>query len=431
MGDVSEFEAIQDIIALVLQHEGLKRRSISLVPTENILSPLAQTVLASDLANRYYLLDNTVWEYPQTDDIGSISQVAETTLATLYGTKHVNIRPLSGLNCMTVVLASLTVPSDTIYSLAPADGGHGATREVAERLGLRSRYLRVDRSTLSLDVEACAESFVQAPPEFIYIDHANMLVPFDLGELMTKVPPHAFVYYDCSHIMGLMTDRAFFDPRHFGLPLIGGSLHKTFPGPQKAALMTADDELHSRLTATTDSFVSSHHVNAVAALAVTALEMLDFGVEYSRQVRRNALALGTAMQAEGLAVQTAAESITETHQVWVEAPAEYASPSDAVQTLKDVDLVVNCARLPTLEGRKGLRFGSTEVTRVGMEEAEMYQIGTLVADCLFRRKSSSRIQSEVHELRAAYPFAKYCYSMDQLKDTPAATLAELGLLTER
>lgn len=413
MTDAAE---ISHLMSLVQAHDRLKAESVSLVPTENLLSPLARSVLASDLVNRYYLLDNTVWEYPQTDLIGEITDIAVSALRRLYNVEHANVRPLSGLNCMTTVLATLTSPGDCIYSLAPSAGGHGATSIVARRLGLRSLHLPFDTDTLGFDLGECERVFYTDRPVLIYIDHSNMLAPLDLDELLGITPPRTFVYYDCSHIMGLMADPDYFDPRRYGLTLFGGSMHKTFPGPQKAALFTDDGELAARLQAFTDSFVSSHHVNSVAALGVAALEMCMYGVEYSRQVRRNARVLGESMLTDGLAVQTLDGVTTRSHQVWVDAPPMYENPSVAVKLLKDARIVVNCARIPSLGGRKGLRFGSTEVTRLGMREDEMRIIGGWVADLLLGRRVGREVCQEVRELRQAFSSPQYCFSeLDEMQ----------------
>lgn len=404
---------LSTLLQLVREHDRLKRHSISLVPTENILSPLAEAVLSSDLVNRYYLLDNTVWEYPQTELIAGVSDLAIQALAELYNASSVNIRPLSGLNCMTVVLAALTAPGDVLYSISPKLGGHGATQVVARRLGLRCHYLPLRPADLTVDIAACLQTFAEIPPSFIYLDHSNVLRPLALDGLREVVPPTTFIYYDCSHLMGLMMDRSYFDPRNHGIPVIGGSVHKTFPGPQKGVLMTSDLEIAARLENTTDSFVSSHHVNSVAALAVTALEMLEFGAEYSRRLQANARRLGDALAEEGMPVQRLGGVVSKSHQVWIDVSELYESPHHAVGQLKDCRIVVNCARIPSLGGEKGLRLGATEVTRLGMGPDEMSQIARLVSDSLLRLRPNAAVVRDVEEIRSAFITPQFCFSSEE------------------
>lgn len=411
----SPAQSIVGLFDLVAKHEAIRAECIPLVPTENLLSPLARSVLASDLHNRYYLTDSGIWEYPQTDWLASITALAARAFSSLYRAPYVNLRPLSGLNCMTAVLAGFTRLGDAIFTLAPKDGGHGATKSVAERLGLRVVYLPIDAKTQTIDIAQFAALQATHAPTLVYIDHSNVILPLELDDLVTIADPGLRIYYDCSHLLGLMIDPEYFDPRRSGVTLIGGSLHKTFPGPQKAGLFTADPKVADTLEHVTNTFVSSHHLNSVAAAAVSACEMLEFGVAYSRQLQTNARALGRALQSEGLDVQTVGSLVTATHQVWVNAPGGPELASAAVRALVEAGIVVNCARIPTLCGAMGLRLGATEVTRLGMRETEMVAVARLVGDCLLRRRQPSRISSDVVGLRRAFKSAQFCFAtMDEV-----------------
>lgn len=404
--------AVRQALGLIASHERLKSLSISLLPAENILSPLATRALSSDLVNRYLLVDNTIWEYPQIDHMLKLQELCISQLKGLFGTAFVNVRPLSGLNCMTVLLAALTEPGDSILSMDPDLGGHGATAVVASRLGLNVNYLPFDPIYLDFDVEATIHLAERLRTRLIYIDIANFLFPPSLALLRTKLPAEVFIHFDCSHIMGLLLDPTYFNPLACGLSVIAGSTHKTFPGPQKGIIATNDNELAAQFERTTNTFISSHHMNSVAALCIAAIEMSVFGQSYAHQVLSNARTLAQALRDEGLPVQGKPDgALTASHQVWMAAPQQYSDASEAVAELKNAQLIVNCARIPTIRG-KGLRLGSTEVTRLGMKEDEMREIASAIAAVLLRRIPRDTAARRVRDIRAAFPGPKYCFDVE-------------------
>ena len=80
------------------------------------------------------------------------------------------------------------------------------------------------------------------------------------------------------------------------------STHKTFFGPQHGAVVSDGKFVPELKKAVFPGLVSNHHLNAVAALAVTCAEMMEFGESYARQVIRNAKALGQALYERGFSV---------------------------------------------------------------------------------------------------------------------------------
>lgn len=399
----------EEVYALLSLHLTKKRESISLVPTENILSPLSSLPLATDLVNRYFLTDNTIWEYPQTQMIEEISNICDNVLKKLFNVKFVNTRPISGVNCMTVVIAALTKPGQTFYSVAPLDGGHGATSFIARRLGLTTFFLPFDKVELDIDFVNAQRVFDTYPPDFIYLDMSNFLFPLSLKQLRSMVPASTQIYFDCSQILGLILDDEYFNPLSEGFPFIGGSTHKTFPGPQKGVLLSRSSDIMNQIEPYSNSFISSHHVNSVVSLCIAGLEMLEFGKDYARQIIRNSKCLGSALSALDVKVEKRRNEFTGSHQLWIDPNPYGTEPTEVVHTLERHNIVANCARVPTIVGR-GIRIGTTEITRLGMKEQEMAVIANLVVDVLFKRRASAKIISDVAKLSRAFPSPQYCFS---------------------
>lgn len=400
--------SVRAVCSAVEADSALKRETLPLVPTENQMSPLALRMLGSDLAHRYLLLDSSVWEYPQHEHLKLIEERCRATLGELYGASIVNVRPLSGINAMLIVLAGATRPGSNVYIMSPNQGGHGATGIIAGRLGLETRFLPFDAVALDLDLEAAECAFASKPPDAIYIDISNLLFPLSLRALVKLCPPSTFIYFDCSQILGLMCDPDYFNPLREGCGVIGGSTHKSFPGPQKGIVLGNDEEAMARIGRASDAFVSNSHMNSVAALAVAAAEMQAFGRDYSRAVRSNAALLGRLLAERSVPVVGCPKrGHSQTHQIWI-APPE--ADVESVGRLKEAGIVVNAARIPSIGGRRGIRLGTTEVTRLGMGTAEMRVIADLVAQAYHGARGPGRIRAGVRELRQAFTETRYCFA---------------------
>ena len=62
-------------------------------------------------------------------------------------------------------------------------------------------------------------------------------------------------------------------------------------------------------------FCDSHFVNRVAALAVSAAEMIEYGQKYMAQIVKNSQALGRALDERGISMIGAERGYSQTHQV--------------------------------------------------------------------------------------------------------------------
>jgi glycine hydroxymethyltransferase len=95
--------------------------------------------------------------------------------------------------------------------------------------------------------------------------------------------------------------------------------------------------------------VATHQVNRVAALAVSAAEMLEFGKDYMGQIAE-----------------------------------DWNRPS-------------------------GLRMGTIEATRLGMREEHMETIADFMARILVEKETPSRVVEDVIEFRLPYQKLYYCF----------------------
>jgi glycine hydroxymethyltransferase len=158
---------------------------------------------------------------------------------------------------------------------------------------------------------------------------------------------------------------------------------------------------------------ATHQVNRVAALAVSAAEMLAFGEVYMAQIVRNARALAAALDRRGVPVLGKPKGYTSTHQVIVDV-RRFGGGSEHAQRLAAANIITNKNLIPEdrpedWDSPGGLRLGTIEVTRLGMGEAEMEAIGDFIVRIVSGQDRPEAIVNDVVEFRAPFQTLYYCF----------------------
>jgi glycine/serine hydroxymethyltransferase len=223
------------------------------------------------------------------------------------------------------------------------------------------------------------------------------LFPHDLAALRAAVGPETIIHYDGSHTLGLIAAGQFQDPLCEGADSLGGSTHKTFPGPHKGVLLTNRADLAARFDEHASHFVSHHHPADVASLAVAVGEMQARGMPYAQRAIDGARHLAADLAAHGFAICAAERGWTRSHQLWVDIapimPAERAS-----QRLLGAGIVVNAINVPYTPSGTGLRLGVQEAAWTGMGAAAMREIADIFAAVLLQGRDPQHTRRRVHAL---------------------------------
>lgn len=353
-------------------HHTADRNRLHLVPSENRLSLAARLPHLMDAAVRYAFPGPTDgsenWAWPGRQDLVDVEQAAAVRLGAQLGAEFVNLKAVSGVSALTVALSALAKPWAVAYNLAERDGGHGSTRFIGNRLSLQMKDLPVDPATCTLDLGALARCLGTGPrPALVYLDAFMCLFPVDLPGLREVVGPETVIHYDASHTLGLIAGGAWQNPLAEGADTLGGSTHKTYPGPHKGLLATNDAGLAGLLDEHASHFVSHPHPADVVALAVAAAEMDTHGQQYAHATVANARRLGAALAGRGFTVCGEKAGFTDCHQLWIDI-APLMDAEEASRRLFEAGIVVNAIPLPHISAPAGLRLGVQELTWAGMRE---------------------------------------------------------------
>lgn len=362
--------------------------ALNLVPSENRMSPLARLALSTDFYNRYFFNDtlrSDFWEFRGGEDIANFERdLVIPSLRTMAspgaGSEvHVNIRPISGLSAMQMVVSALAGrPGAPIAHLARSDGGHFATESLISRMGYVPRAVRFD---CGQPVEASFHSALgDGRVKLLYLDFQNFVGEVEIARavaLARSIEPNLRIHIDASHTLGLIFGGALVNPLAAGADSFGGSTHKTFPGPQKGVLFTQDAEVSEAFLQSQFDIVSSHHFAETLALGFAALEFQYFRHLYARQVVANSKILAMELISRGFTIHDA-ERIA-THQVWMPLGDE-ASVWEFTQTMKLAGIRLNVQRdLPRVPG-PCVRLGTNEITFLGAGPESMNLLADAFAD---------------------------------------------------
>ncbi len=405
------------LLTVALSYETQHRDSIRLVPTEGIQSPAALTLMATVMNGRYLHApaenNAKAIRYPDIAQLQEVHAICCAALRRVLNAEHVNVDCLSGLHVMQMALLAFAAPGELVLSISPDDGGHELMSKMAKALGRQVAYLPFDRERHVIDAAHLDRS---KKPALVYVDHSNVLRPHDLRAIKASYPD-SVVLFDISQVFASVAGGIFPNPLESGADAVVGSTHKSLNGPQKAVFAANRRDLADRFAETAGVFISNNHPGDVAALAMTLLEFLAFGPEYAHQMVANANALADAFLAEGLPLYDQRTDKTGPYtlspHVWLDCEKCGWRAEQAAQHLfQHTGIVVNTLYLARggadSAGAKGLRLGTTEVTRIGMKEEDMRLIAKLIAMALAPDAGLERIREAVLHLRHGFTQVEYC-----------------------
>ncbi|MEM0380873.1 MAG: serine hydroxymethyltransferase, partial [Desulfurococcaceae archaeon] len=216
---------------------------------------------------------------------------------------------------------------------------------------------------------------------------------------------------------GLIIGKQWRNPLEEGADLITSSTHKTFPGPQGGLIATRSEEDYKTIGRIVfPMFVSNHHLHRLAGVAVTGLEMKYWGVEYARQIIRNAKTLAESLAEQGFKVVAENRGFTESHQVVLDVRKQ-GGGSRVAELFEKANIIVNKNLLPwdkpeDIKNPSGIRIGVQEVTRWGMKESDMKQIAEFMRMVAIDNKDPEDVKKKVIDFRKDFNKVHYGFDID-------------------
>jgi len=212
--------------------------------------------------------------------------------------------------------------------------------------------------------------------------------------------------------MGFLASGGFQHPLEEGAGLVFGSTHKTLPGPQGGIIFSNRDDLMEKVCqATYPALITNHHLFRIPALALTLLEMQQWGAAYTTQVIANAQALGAALEQKGIPCVCVDGLYPRSHTILVRV-SKFGKGAEMAARLEACGIITTAAHLPEYWGVEGLRLGTQEITRLGARPEHMQQIASLFEQALNGRRSPEAIMADSASFAAGLGPVQYTW-MDE------------------
>lgn len=416
------------VLAAAASSGDLYRNGLGMIASENIVSPMVQKLVGSDLHGRYAEGLPGKRYYQGCGDFDTIEQLGIDLAQQVFNAAFANIQSISGTVSNIAALKALAKPSDKITAVSTADGGHISHARMGA-VGLRDLDLSTypwNEERMEPDVDGACALIRDIQPKVALVGQSVFLFPTPLREIADAAHEvGATVMYDGAHVLGLIAGGVFQDPLREGADVMTGSSHKTFPGPQGGFLLSSseDPKFQRRLnTAVFPGACSSYHLHHVAGKVVALAEFEEYGAAYATDIVRNSRAFASALAAEGFDVLAESRGYTASHQVLTRhGEKDSGAGAKAADLLEQAGIVTNMNMLPgdtKALTPAGLRLGVQELTRVGMGVLEMEEVAKLYARVLLHSENPASVKKDVAHLKADFQTIHYCFNEEGVTGYP-------------
>ena len=406
----------------------LYREGLGMIASENIVSPMVQKIVSSDLHGRYAEGLPYKRYYQGCGGFDTIEELGLELAKEVFSAPFANIQSTSGTVSNIAALKALAKPGDQITAVSTADGGHISHARMGA-VGLRDLNLSTypwDEERMEPDIDASADLIRELKPKIALFGQSVFLFPTPLRELADAAHEvGSTVMYDGAHVLGLIAGGCFQDPLREGADVMTGSSHKTFPGPQGGFILSSseDEKFQRRLNnAVFPGTCSSYHLHHVAGKVVALAEFKEYGQKLSENTVANAKAFASALAAEGFDVLAESRGYTASHQVLTRhGELDSGAGAKAAQQLEDAGIITNMNMLPgdtKAMTPSGLRLGVQELTRVGMGTSEMEEVANFYARVLIKSEDPAMVKQDVRDFKSQYHTIRYCFNEDDASGYP-------------
>ena len=395
------------------------KRCINLLAPEAPTSPTVRALLSAEVGIRAaegHIGSLNRW-FAGTQYIDEIEALCMELLKQVFQARYADHRLMGSMIGNMAVYTALAQPGDVIMSVTQPFGGHSSNLfdGPAGVRGLKIVDVPFDPVELEVDLDLFRKVAPLVRPKVVSLGLSMTLFPFPIQDMREIIAEWGgYIYFDGAHQLGLVAAGHFQDALAEGAAVMTGSAGKTFSGPQSGIIIWNDPELTMPITnAIFPVLVATHQVNRVAALAVSAAEMLEFGKAYMGQIVRNAQALGAALHQRGIPILGAHKGYTRTQQVIADV-GQFGGGIAVAQLLAQANIITNKNLIPTdgpedWDHPSGLRMGTIEATRLGMREEQMETIADFMARILIEKETPSSVVEDVIEFRQPYQKLYYCF----------------------
>lgn len=322
-----------------------------------------------------------------------------------------SMRLLSGLHAHIIIFMGIGSIGDKVLLLPESAGGHYATKGILNRLGYHVIEMAVDNKRCCIDIPTTQSIIAKEHPDFIFVDRSEGINYEDFTDLLSVTDSHVCSIFDASQYLTNILMEDFKSPFDMGFDVMLSTMHKNFPGPQKALVCSQKESIHwKKIQQGMSDYVSSLHVSGIL-MAEKIFKQKNLLKYYSRQMLTISALLENFMKQSGIPVAEKRTDCPPTHHIWI--PLNDKDKAfNFYKNMEVCNLLVNYRKLPYNQGY-GIRLGTSAAILQGINEYNVKELADIISSIYFENLPVKQLSTLAEGL---------IMSLEPLTETYCATI---------
>ena len=418
--NLSEISKIApEIASSIVKELENQRTKLKLVASENYCSMAVQLAMGNLLTDKYAEGIPYHRFYAGTENIDAIETLAIEEACKLFGAQHANVQPHCGADANLMAFWAIinerienpalkklgetnlynlsdsqwkelktTLGNQRLLALDYYSGGHLTH---GYRLNLSSRMFdaytySVSAETGLLDYDEIEKLALEIRPLVLLTGYSAYPRKINFKRMREIADKAGSVFMvDMAHFAGLVAGKVFtgeYDPVPWA-HIVTSTTHKTLRGP-RAGIVLSTKEFAESLDKGCPLVMGGPlpHVMAAKAIAFREASSPEFK-SYAQKIIDNCQALAAVCMKNGLEVLTGG---TDNHLMLINVHKAGLTGRQAESAMTEYNMTVNRNSIPKDPNgpwyTSGMRIGTAAITSLGMGEAEMAEIGSIITDAI-------------------------------------------------
>jgi glycine hydroxymethyltransferase len=417
---VADWGALQrtdpEIAKAIVDELGRERSMLRLIASENYASPAVLAALGSTMGNKYAEGYPGHRYYGGCEFVDVAENLAIDRAKQLFGADHANVQPHAGASANLAVYGAFLDPKDAgqkVLGLVLPHGGHLTHGSPVNFSGKWFSFVgyEVERDTELLDMDRIRDLAKEHRPRILLAGYTAYPRTIDFAafrQIADEVD--AILMVDASHFIGLVAGGAYPSPVPHA-DIVTFTTHKTLRGPRGAMILSRAEHAKAIDKAVFPMMQGGPLEHVIAAKAVALKEAMEPSFkDYAARIVRTARALSDTLAEEGLRPVAGG---TDSHLALIDLQPIGMTGADAEALCEQADIALNKNAIPfdplPPGTGSGIRVGTPGPATLGMDEAELREVGHIIGEVLkapdddgVRQKARGRVR-DLMERFPPYP----------------------------
>mgnify|MGYP001138645253 CR=1 FL=1 len=309
------------------------------------------------------------------------------------GAQAVTFKPHSGLDAHISAFMSMGEIGEKVLLLQEEAGGHFSTNQILSRLGFDVKNFITDNTKYKVDVSRSIELIESWKPDYIFVDRSEGLY-YENFAWLKEFP--CIKVFDASQYLTNIMAKDYINPFDMGFDLVLTSLHKNYPGPQKAAIFFRQkDYLWERIMKGLNTYISNIHPKDICNLLLN-LPPKNVIKNYSQNMLSAARLLEEGLAQYQLPIIKRDYNNMITQHIWI-LPESKKKAYQFFRILEELHILTNYRLLPYRLGY-GLRLGTAAAVRQGLEDTSIPSLVEIVSRAYYANNIDNALKKAARDV---------------------------------